>query len=120
MTSLNDRVRHLIGASGLSQGQFAEAVGLDAPKLSKSLSGVRRFSSLDLARIAEHAGRTVDWLLTGEEPPWPSRLGPPQEVRRRRPRRRRTSWSLSVPASPHSGSPSRGSPHRFRRLGGRT
>ncbi|MCA0438825.1 MAG: XRE family transcriptional regulator [Actinobacteria bacterium] len=69
MTSLNDRVRRLIEASGLSQGQFAEAVGLDAPKLSKSLSGVRRFSSLDLARIAEHAGRTVDWLLTGEEPP---------------------------------------------------
>lgn len=64
-----ERVRAMIEASGLSQGEFAQAVELDAPKLSKSLSGVRRFSSLDLARIAEFAGRSVDWLLGGEEPP---------------------------------------------------
>lgn len=63
------RVRELIEASGLPQGEFAEAVGLDAPKLSKSLTGVRRFSSLDLARIGEHSGRSVDWLLGGDEPP---------------------------------------------------
>lgn len=64
-----ERVRELIEASGLGQGEFAQAVGLDAPKLSKSLSGVRRFSSLDLARIGEYAGRSVDWLLGGQEPP---------------------------------------------------
>lgn len=64
-----DRVRQLIEASGLPQGEFAQAVGLDAPKLSKSLSGVRRFSSLDLARIGEYSGRSVDWLLGGDEPP---------------------------------------------------
>jgi Zn-dependent peptidase ImmA (M78 family) len=44
-------------------------IGLDDSKLSKSLSGVRRFSSLDLARIAEHCNVTVDWLITGVEPP---------------------------------------------------
>jgi Zn-dependent peptidase ImmA (M78 family) len=37
--------------------------------MSKSLTGARRFSSLDLARIAERSGVTVDWLLSGEEPP---------------------------------------------------
>src|SRR5690606_16351675 len=43
--------------------------GLDDSKLSKSLNGTRRFSSLDLARIAEEFKVTVDWLVTGEEPP---------------------------------------------------
>lgn len=62
-----DRVRDLLSRSGLSQQEFATRVGLDNPKLSKSLTGVRRFSSLDLARIADLASVTVDWLLTGEE-----------------------------------------------------
>ncbi|WP_260334196.1 helix-turn-helix domain-containing protein [Streptomyces beigongshangae] len=52
----------------MSQAAFAEKVGLTPDKLSKSLAGVRRFSSLDLALIAEAGGRTVDWLLTGREP----------------------------------------------------
>ncbi|MFJ9242928.1 ImmA/IrrE family metallo-endopeptidase [Streptomyces sp. NPDC101776] len=51
-----------------NQGAFAEAIGLAPDKLSKSLSGVRRFTSLDLARIAELGNTTVDWLLTGREP----------------------------------------------------
>jgi Zn-dependent peptidase ImmA (M78 family)/transcriptional regulator with XRE-family HTH domain len=55
--------------SGLSQHVFALRIGLDDSKLSKSLSGGRRFSSLDLARIAELTQVTVDWLITGEEPP---------------------------------------------------
>lgn len=67
MTSQADRVRELIAASGLTQQEFGTRIGLDTSKLSKSLSGVRRFSSLDLARIAEVADVTVDWLITGEE-----------------------------------------------------
>ncbi|MFP5346066.1 MAG: helix-turn-helix domain-containing protein [Actinomycetes bacterium] len=68
MASTPDRVRDLIQQSRLSQRAFAERVRLDESKLSKSLSGKRRFSSLDLARIAEASGVTVDWLLTGDEP----------------------------------------------------
>ena len=41
---------------------------LDPTKLSKSLNGARRFSSLDLTRIAERCATSVDWLLTGVEP----------------------------------------------------
>ena len=63
-----ERVRALIHDSGLTQAEFAVRAGLDAPKLSKSLSGVRRFTSLDLARIAEVGGTTVDWLLGSEKP----------------------------------------------------
>lgn len=59
----------LIEASGLSRPVFGLRVGLGGSKLSQSLNGARRFSSLDLARIAEFSQVTVDWLITGEEPP---------------------------------------------------
>ncbi|MET7378353.1 XRE family transcriptional regulator [Streptomyces sp. NPDC005526] len=66
--TVRDRVRKVMDAASLSQAAFAERVGLSPDKLSKSLSGVRRFSSLDLARIAEATGTTVDYLLSGREP----------------------------------------------------
>jgi Zn-dependent peptidase ImmA (M78 family)/transcriptional regulator with XRE-family HTH domain len=68
MEGISDRVLSLIEASGQSRRAFAQDIGLDDSKLSKSLSGARRFSSLDLARIADKCGVTVDWLVTGEEP----------------------------------------------------
>jgi Zn-dependent peptidase ImmA (M78 family) len=68
VTSIADRVRDVIQASGLSQRDFGARIGLDESKLSKSLKGTRRFSSVDLARIAELSGRTVDWFVTGAEP----------------------------------------------------
>ncbi|MFI5503470.1 helix-turn-helix domain-containing protein [Nocardia asteroides] len=68
MTSIADRVRDVIRVSGLSQRDFGVRIGLDDSKLSKSLKGTRRFSSVDLARIAELSGRSVDWLVTGDEP----------------------------------------------------
>lgn len=63
------RVRELIARSGQSQGEFAVRAGLDPSKMSKSLSGTRRFTSLDLARIAELGGVTVDWLLGMDDTP---------------------------------------------------
>jgi transcriptional regulator with XRE-family HTH domain len=66
--SVHDRVRKVMDAASLSQAAFAERVGLTADKLSKSLNGVRRFTSLDLARVAEFGDTTVDWLLSGREP----------------------------------------------------
>lgn len=68
MPTVSDRVRELITRSGLTQREFAEHIGLDNSKLSKSLGGARRFSSLDLARMAEFYTVSVDWLLTGNEP----------------------------------------------------
>lgn len=69
MPTTADRVRDLIRTLGQSQQEFAREIGLDGPKLSKTLAGTRRFSSLDLARIAERCDVTVDWLITGEESP---------------------------------------------------
>jgi Zn-dependent peptidase ImmA (M78 family)/transcriptional regulator with XRE-family HTH domain len=68
VSNVPDRVRSLIEKSGLSRHAFALRIGLDDSKLSKSMSGARRFSSLDLARMAEECQVTVDWLLTGDEP----------------------------------------------------
>ena len=68
MSTPIDRVREVIAASTMTQGEFAAAIDLDAPKLSKSLGGARRFTSSDYAKIAEIGNVTVDWLLTGDEP----------------------------------------------------
>jgi Zn-dependent peptidase ImmA (M78 family)/transcriptional regulator with XRE-family HTH domain len=69
MPSTSDRVRDLIVESGLTQHDFALRIGLSDSKLSKALSGSRRFSSLDLARVADLCRVTVDWLINGEQPP---------------------------------------------------
>jgi Zn-dependent peptidase ImmA (M78 family) len=66
-----DRVRKVMSAASSHQAAFASHIGLSADKLSKSLNGTRRFTSLDLARIAEAGSTTVDWLLSGREPKSP-------------------------------------------------
>lgn len=71
-TSVVDRVRDLIRQKGVPQKDFAAAIGLEPDKLSKSLSGRRHFSSLELALIAEFCNVTVDWILSGTTSPTPS------------------------------------------------
>ncbi|MGH3164794.1 MAG: helix-turn-helix domain-containing protein [Trebonia sp.] len=66
--ALRGRVRQVIKETGLTGIEFADDVELDADKLSKSLTGVRRFTSYELALIAERGRTTVDWLLTGTPP----------------------------------------------------
>jgi len=61
-----DRVRSLIRHSGHTQREFGERIGLDEPTMSRCLGGVRRFTSLDLARIADTNKVSVDWLLSGQ------------------------------------------------------
>ncbi|MDR6573189.1 Zn-dependent peptidase ImmA (M78 family) [Curtobacterium sp. 320] len=62
------RVLAVIEESGMAHAQFAAAVGMDPTKLSKSLAGRRRFTSLELARVADVGRRSVDWLITGAAP----------------------------------------------------
>lgn len=69
VSSVAERVLTLIEASRLTRREFGLRIGLDESKMSKSLSGARRFSSVDLARIADLCHVTVDWLITGAEPP---------------------------------------------------
>lgn len=65
--ALSTRVRQVINETGLTHVQFSNEVQIDPDKLSKSLNGVRRFTTYELAVIAERGQTTVDWLLTGVE-----------------------------------------------------
>ena len=58
----NTVARAAITAAGLRHADVATHLGIDASKLSKSLSGVRRFSADELERLAEITGVTVDSL----------------------------------------------------------
>ena len=60
------RVRDAIGRSGLKQREVAAAIGIDETKLSKALSGRRRFTADELLGVATATGVTVRWLLGDE------------------------------------------------------
>lgn len=59
------RVRQIIADTGELQQVVAERIGIDPTKLTKSLNGQRRFTSLELALLAQLGRRSVDWLLSG-------------------------------------------------------
>ena len=99
---LRKRVRELIRTKPGAQRDFAHAIGLDETKLSKALSGTRRFSPHELIRVAEHCGVTVNWLLNGSDdavtvtavpPPTAMAVG---QLEQTEPRRRilETAWRL--------------------------
>lgn len=64
-SELLQRVDSILQATRKSKKDFAAAIGIDGPKLTKSLAGDRRFTSLELALIAQLGETSVDWLLTG-------------------------------------------------------
>lgn len=57
------RVREVIAAAGVTQREFARRIVMDPSKLSRSLSGTRRFTAAELARIADAADVDAAWLL---------------------------------------------------------
>ncbi|NLU70289.1 TetR/AcrR family transcriptional regulator [Streptomyces sp. HNM0574] len=58
-----ERVRQVIGEAGCSQREFARQIVMDPSKLSRSLSGSRRFTVAELARIADAGDVDAAWLL---------------------------------------------------------
>ncbi|MBP8537849.1 helix-turn-helix transcriptional regulator, partial [Streptomyces sp. MK37H] len=57
-----ERVRQVIGEAGCTQREFARRVVMDPSKLSRSLSGSRRFTVAELARIADAGNVDAGWL----------------------------------------------------------
>ncbi|GAA1548919.1 TetR family transcriptional regulator C-terminal domain-containing protein [Streptomyces albidochromogenes] len=57
------RVRRVIDTAGVSQREFARRIVMEPSKLSRSLSGTRRFTVAELARIADTADMDAAWLL---------------------------------------------------------
>ncbi|WP_209325168.1 TetR family transcriptional regulator C-terminal domain-containing protein [Brevibacterium renqingii] len=64
--STPSRAKEAIVGTGLSQRQVAKAIGIDETKLSKALSGQRRFTADELLGLATSTGVTVRWLLGDE------------------------------------------------------
>lgn len=60
------RAKEALRSSELSQRQVAASIGIDETKLSKSLSGRRRFGTAELLGLATATGVTVRWLLGDE------------------------------------------------------
>ncbi|MDS1270441.1 TetR family transcriptional regulator C-terminal domain-containing protein [Lipingzhangella sp. LS1_29] len=67
MDEVRSRVRDIIRRSGWSQRAFSAEIGMEPTKLSKALTGTRRFTAQELIAIAETAGVTVHWLLNGTD-----------------------------------------------------
>jgi len=102
---LRERVRGLVHTMPGAQREFAAAIGLDETKLSKALTGTRRFSPHELVRVAEYCGVTVNWLLNGSDDaltvtavPAPAArpASDPDHLAQSEPRRRilETAWAL--------------------------
>jgi AcrR family transcriptional regulator len=70
------RVRRAIGRTGATRREFAAAIGLDESKLSKSLSGRRRFTTDELAAISRRADVPLAELVHGERPAVTATPGP--------------------------------------------
>lgn len=64
---LRERVRSVLREHPDSQRELARRIGIDATKLSKSLSGTRRFTPAELTRVAELGNVTVNWLINGSD-----------------------------------------------------
>ncbi|MBO8194482.1 TetR family transcriptional regulator C-terminal domain-containing protein [Streptomyces oryzae] len=58
-----ERVRKVIETAGCSQREFARRIVMDPSKLSRSLTGTRRFTAAELARIADAGQVDAGWLL---------------------------------------------------------
>jgi transcriptional regulator with XRE-family HTH domain len=74
MMTVAERARQCIEESGRTQADVAAHVQLSPSQFSKSLSGVREFSAVELARVAAEMGVSLHWLLTGEEDPLALRI----------------------------------------------
>ncbi|WP_319022039.1 TetR family transcriptional regulator C-terminal domain-containing protein [Brevibacterium sp. FME17] len=85
--SLVTRVRDAIKHAGINHSEIARRIGLDASKLSKSLTGTRKFRVEEISRIAELTEVSTDWITTGRT------AGPPRRGR-----------TTSTPGNVHVGS----------------
>ena len=80
-SSIADRIRYLISISKLSQGRFAQRIGMDPANLSKILSGALKMSDIVLNRVVVELGVSKRWLITGEGVPF-DKTKDPEDIER--------------------------------------
>lgn len=62
------RIREAREYVGLSQEDVARALGLSRPAITNLEAGTRRIEAVELDKLARLYGRSVNFLLTGDEP----------------------------------------------------
>lgn len=77
--AIRARAWTVLQRTGTTEAALAELIGVDPAKISASLAGDRRFSTYELAAIAEHGGTTVEWLCGDEDGAWGSADDEPAE-----------------------------------------
>jgi transcriptional regulator with XRE-family HTH domain len=65
-TAIGRRVREIRGFD-LTQAEFGKAIGIGQKQLSKYELGQSVPTPEVLLKLKEYSGRSVDWILTGEE-----------------------------------------------------
>jgi transcriptional regulator with XRE-family HTH domain len=66
--SVGRRIRELRGFD-LNQTEFASSIGVSQGYLSSIENGLREIGPQVLLSISDRCGKSIEWLLTGEE--WP-------------------------------------------------
>jgi Zn-dependent peptidase ImmA (M78 family)/transcriptional regulator with XRE-family HTH domain len=62
--TIGQRILEARARAGLTQADLARAAGLERSAIAKIELGVRRVTASELAQIAEHLGRRLDWFVT--------------------------------------------------------
>lgn len=73
MDTIGARVRRALRERGMTQAALAQSIDLGESALSKSISGFRSFSAVELAEVANCLGVSLRWLVTGEVDPFEAR-----------------------------------------------
>jgi len=64
--SVGRRIRELRGFD-MKQSEFADAIGVAQSYVSDIERGQKEAGAVVLFRIAQHYGKTMEWLLTGSD-----------------------------------------------------
>ena len=66
LKAIGERIREIRGFK-LTQAEFGKILGVGQAQLSKYEKGENALSLDLLFRLKAHSGRSIDWIVTGEE-----------------------------------------------------
>ncbi len=65
-----DRLKYIIREMGLTQGEFAQRIGVDSSNLSKYLNGRLPVNDSLINRVVVNMGLSKEWLVSGSDLPY--------------------------------------------------
>lgn len=74
LQAIGRRIRQIRGFD-LTQAQFGKVIGIGQTQLSKYEKGQSAPTLEFLLKLKAHSGKSLDWIVTGEEPSRPTSFG---------------------------------------------